>query len=467
MKLLGELTFYTLLILLPVNLGQHFFSNAAYIHGVLVDYHLPTVYLTDLLVLFILCTWLTEINLANLKYQISNIKDTYQRLKKFESSSALYLYIFISLFLFLLWSGLSILWAPLKDVAFYRYARLLEGALLAFWVGTHVNLRRDFGKCCSALFLGVSYESVIAVGQWFKGGSLFGYHFLGEQPYNVLTPGIAKTGFLGEVRVRAYGTFTHPNVLGGYLALFLPWLSWRLISKRFNLTLTGMLLLALLALFFTFSRAAWLAAAVGLISSSLILRRERLRLTGKVWLGITGGLFLLAGFYFSGTFNDPFSLTRRAELNSLALKMVQQSPWLGVGWGNFMVKLEDFGRVSGWTRFVQPVHNVFLLILAETGLFGLTFWLLFLLFSLFWLFHLWNSSRFKKPSTAAIGPASATLQLLLSQNGQDTYRFAGLLLVGFGQVIFLNLADHYFLTLPQGSLLFWLLFGLVFSLTSA
>ncbi len=61
MGLVSELVFYTLLILLPVNLGAHFSADFSYIHGVLVDYYIPTVYLTDLLVIFLLGTWVVEI----------------------------------------------------------------------------------------------------------------------------------------------------------------------------------------------------------------------------------------------------------------------------------------------------------------------------------------------------------------------------------------------------------------------
>lgn len=476
MKLLGEIVFYTLLMLLPVNLGQHFFSHSAYIHGVLVDYYLPTLYLTDLLVIFLLLTWVGEGGIRGIFLVILNLFQNLREMPKrvrhdvgelLREPPSLALYIFIALFLFLVWAGLSLLWAPLKDVALYRYARLLEGALFAFWVGRHVNLRRDFGKISTALFLGVSYESLLAIGQWFTGGSLFGYYFLGEQPYNALTSGIARTGFLGEVRVRAYGTFTHPNVLGAYLALFLPWLFWRIVNKRATYSALGLLVLTLSALFFTFSRAAWLAAAAGLLFLVVVFKREHLRLTGKGWLGLLGGVFLLAGFLFSNTFNDPFSLARRQELNQLALRMVKDSPLLGVGWGNFMVRLDDFGRVSGWTRFLQPVHNVFLLVAAETGLVGFTFWSLFFFLLLFALLKFWRFSRLKFCSPPIVGPASATLQLLLTQNGQESYRLVGLLFTNLLQITFLGLSDHYFLTLPQGGLLFWLAVGLVFSLASA
>ncbi len=467
MGLVSELVFYTLLILLPVNLGAHFLADFSYIHGVLVDYYIPTVYLTDLLVLFLLGTWVVEI-VSRLKTGGWEVKSLGQRpihlwwenSKVLITKLSLYHYIFISLALFLLWSVVSVVFAANPPLALYRFSRFLLYILLALWIGTHVNLKRDFKKIATALLIGVFYESLLAIGQWLKGGSLFGYYFLGEQPYNALTFNVAKTGFLGEVHVRSYGTFPHPNLLGAFFALTLPWLLWRFnqLSRRADLLLIA---LSLAALLFSFSRAAWLAAVVG-----ILLYYALTRFKSEARALILGGLLsvtLLLFFFYSGAVNDPFSLSRRGELNGLALQMVHASPLTGVGFGNFILRMDDFGAVSGYTRFLQPVHNLFLLVASELGLPGLIFFSAFLMLTTIFILR----AVFRpggNPEAAVIGPASATLQLLIRSNRRSGNSLKIILLINWLQFLFLSLADHYFFTLPQGGLIFALLLGLVFSL---
>ena len=109
----------------------------------------------------------------------------------------------------------------------------------------------------------------------------------------------------------------------------------------------------------------------------------------------------------------------------MALQMLKDHPLLGVGLNNFTVRMSEYGEVSGWARFLQPVHNVYLLIAAETGILGLILFLC-LLFSVFRL--LWRSKNY-------------------------------LFLISLSQISFLCFVDHYFWSLQQTALLFWLLVG--------
>ena len=126
----------------------------------------------------------------------------------------------------------------------------------------------------------------------------------------------------------------------------------------------------------------------------------------------------------------------RAMYNKVAFDFIKKSPVFGVGIGNFVYEFKlNFGDMEFW-RY-QPVHNLYLLIAAETGIFGLFFFLGFvglLLKSIFLIKHI-NSSRNK----------TLYFYFLLS-----TFYF---LLLGF--------ADHYFWTLQQGMLMMWVIFGII------
>ena len=49
--------FYWLVFLIPSNLAKHWPQSWSYVNGILVDYLIPTVYLTDILVVALLVLW--------------------------------------------------------------------------------------------------------------------------------------------------------------------------------------------------------------------------------------------------------------------------------------------------------------------------------------------------------------------------------------------------------------------------
>src|SRR5258708_5260679 len=70
--------------------------------------------------------------------------------------------------------------------------------------------------------IGIIGESILAIAQFFNQGSLNGVlYFLGERTFTATTSGIANASVSGELILRPYGTFPHPNVLAGYLLISL------------------------------------------------------------------------------------------------------------------------------------------------------------------------------------------------------------------------------------------------------
>src|SRR3989344_2555160 len=137
---------------------------------------------------------------------------------------------------------------------------------------------------------------------------------------------------------------------------------------------------------------------------------------------------------FSSIFTfDSLTILRREELAENSWKMFTSSPIMGIGLNNFIPSSAQ-GLISGPSRFLQPVHNIFLLTLSETGLVGL----LGLLITFGY-------------------PVWKLIKLRITNNEQRT------LLIIWGVIIFLGMFDHYFLTLPQGNRLLFLVWGLSFS----
>lgn len=136
-------------------------------------------------------------------------------------------------------------------------------------------------------------------------------------------------------------------------------------------------------------------------------------------------IFLVLFFFLAAIYHLPFESDspRRGELAREAINLWRSRPLFGVGLGNFVAASDYFWK--------EPVHNIYLLQLAETGLVGLAGFLIFLAFCL------------KKALAKA-----ATFPLPL------------VLLIG---VLFLGFLDHYLLTSSAGSLLFWLVLGMAAS----
>ena len=119
--------------------------------------------------------------------------------------------------------------------------------------------------------------------------------------------------------------------------------------------------------------------------------------------------------------------------------MMKSYPLTGVGLNNFLVRLPQFSSATDRIRSLQPAHNFYLLIGAETGILGLVALLGLLIFT--------SKKIFKKQQFS---------NLAMKQ-------FHPPLVISFGAILFLGLFDHYFYTLQQGQLLAILIFGLVFA----
>jgi hypothetical protein len=222
---------------------------------------------------------------------------------------------------------------------------------------------------------------------------LFGFWFFGEPVLNQ-SPEIAKGSQLfgvfggNAVQILPYGTTPHPNILAGVFVFALGVLSVVGIS-------TPMLLIAcsatLLVIAMTQSMTALLALVFGIAVWIYVVRNKShketkiahsARLSVVVFCVITVVLLVVPTVIKNLSSNISRTLTedsivRRAKLENIALEMFQTFPVNGVGLNRFPVEMDRFGIVGSTTRFLQPVHNIPLLLLAESGVVGIIFFILF------------------------------------------------------------------------------------------
>lgn len=416
-----QLLFFLLVFFLPTQLGKHFWPDWSMVRGLRVDYLAPTIYLTDILAAGVIISW----GLEKIKSQKSKSKKT---IKKLKISWAL-----------LLIGGLLILNSLLAAnpaAAFYKLVKLTEFVLLGIYI-----TKNRFSVNTFYLLLSTSlvYSSLLAIFQFLNQGSLGGvFYWLGERTFNAGTPGIALASWNDRLFLRPYATFSHPNAFAGFLVISLILMAKLPITNyqffKFSKPLrTVTVFLGIIALFLTFSRASWLVFGISLAAYGVwFLRKINGRFIGR-WmvLAFIGSLIFLSTIKNLQAFTtiQPESIWLRQDLNRAALEMIKKSPILGVGLGNFLVRLPEFYQEKGQVRFLQPAHNLYLLIAAEAGLFGLIGLVCFLIL---------------------------TIRCLRLKTNY-------LILMALSAILFLGLFDHYFYTLQQGQILISLVLGLSWS----
>ncbi|MCX6725734.1 MAG: O-antigen ligase family protein [Candidatus Shapirobacteria bacterium] len=420
-KKLHQNFFWLLILLLPFQLGKHFWPNWSYVLGLKVDYLSPTLYLTDILVFLILFLW------------VWGIRDKRYVIRKILRSC----WWVFTIFVFLLVNAFL---AQNQGVAFYKFAKIVEFTLLGFYIAknqypvSNFELRETrFPYIQYPLAGAVVYSSLIALGQFLKQGSLNGiFWWLGERTFDLATPGIAKTILNGRLVLRPYGIFAHPNALAGFLLVSLILLSNWSVGK--NKVIKSIKYLAFilggLTIIVSFSRSVWflsLMAVFYFIIHKNHFQKKKLFFISSLFF-LFSCLLIVVVPYFST--NEAFS--QRKQLMESALLMIRNFPLSGVGLNNFITRLPDYWSLVGFTYWLQPVHNIYFLIAAETGFTGLIIFVWFLILTYRRLFSRLLSSYL-------------------------------VLILGLTTVLFLGLNDHYWLTLQQNQLLLTIVLGLSWS----
>ncbi len=398
LQLIANFLFASFIIFLPTQLGKYFFFDFSYLSGVRMDYLAPAMYLTDIVALFIIL------------FNIKVVKNLY----------------FNNLFMiFVFGLALNSILALSFPLGIYKSLKILEIIFLFYVFKKSIfmqNVLKNNLLILTSLLLSAGVELILAVLQVVNKHAMQGiFYFLGERYFTLSTPGIAKTAMNGVEVLRGYGTFSHPNSLGGfYLLIFF----FVLTSPRFfklPVLKYSVLFVSAALIFITFSKIPIVMLLVlniwYVIRNPEAIKCTFCRISRVVVLCVVSSLFLF-------THGDPLSLVKRSELFQNALTIFTQYPLQGTGMGNYLIAQNQFPIKYSYF-FLQPVHNIFLLFLSEGGI------ILFLL-TLF-IFYKYFKSYF--------------------YNQTFQYCVTVLLLTGS--------FDHYWLTLQQNMFLLPLLFMLL------
>ena len=248
--------------------------------------------------------------------------------------------------------------------------------LLYAYIAIRVRTRRHLWAVLAGLAAFAAVELVVVILQWQTGGVL-GLDFLGVP--TTLTARTTDSSVLG----RPFGTLVHPVFMAAALGIIamvayavaveLP----RCLVKFVALGVTGA---CLACMWISHTRASFVAVVMaGAVVTLVALIRGRLRWR-TLGIAVLIGLVAVAAFWSKiseklsqnfGTGHFWTEVDSRLQLNEIALRMIADQPVLGVGLNNFETVLPKY-EANPVIFYGNPVHNLYLLYLAETGLIGLT-----------------------------------------------------------------------------------------------
>ncbi|MFA5024563.1 MAG: O-antigen ligase family protein [Patescibacteria group bacterium] len=345
----------------------------------------------------------------------------------------------------------SFFFASDQLLAFYHYLIFLLGLGL-FYMLREGTEQKNYQDCCLdkarvlySLISSVFLQALLGMYQFLTQSS-FACKYLGLAQHDPQTLGTAVIETASGRWLRAYGGLDHPNILGGVLAVTLIFAAYLLAKKKLlnsakevgeSILLFVFYFFGLFALLFTFSRTAWLAFIVSLIILLIIfIRQKDSWVLGRYLAIIFFSLILvtIAIFPYHELLQTRLNASGRLEQKSLverkqylwqAKDLIQKNWLFGVGIGNYTTTLERQNVIKKTAWDYQPVHDVFLYLWAESGVFSLIFFLGFLFF--------------------------------LVRKGRGNIFSAAI----FGALIILMLFDHWLFSLPFGVMFLFLILGLI------
>jgi len=346
---------------------------------------------------------------------------------------------FISL-IFIGYCLLSIIWSDNKLISLYWGIRMLMGGGL-FYLIQKINFSKI--KLAVVIVTVGALQGLLGIWQ-FLNQSVWQTKWLGMAGQSAQDLGVSVVEFGIERWLRAYGSWSHPNIFGASLILSLLAIIYLIPKIKHKYHKMGLIFASSfiwLGILFSFSRASWLLSGIifigGLIYIFKIAEGWVKKFAVYLWIYI---LILLIVFTFfcwpivktrlnigESTRLEVMSITERLNGYQQAGEIIKSNWLVGTGIGNYVFELQDvYTNVYTDVYTLQAVHNISVLILAELGVLGLVIILLL----------------------------NCYLVIVLIKRRQWSY--LGLLFILYVLMLF----DHWWWTTASGMYILWVIMGL-------
>ncbi|MBI5135142.1 O-antigen ligase family protein [Candidatus Uhrbacteria bacterium] len=386
---------------------------------------------------------------------------------------------------------LSIIAAKDRSIAWIHTLWVAEAIALGWMVARSSVPRQIAG----AFVAGGALQALLGLWQFFT-QSTFASTLFGLAVHPTWQGGTSVIEVVGERWLRAYGGLPHPNILGGWMAVAIIIASFLLSTEgrpRIRLLLYCCIAVLSSGLAVSFSRSAWIAAAVGTVVVFLLSlratisrhpglaslpagrygirsdsghpasreKRDQAGMTTRLLLPLSIVFFSISAILLpyrsllvtrleSTARLEQISINQRGQQYQQAWELVRSQSWIRSGGWVGVAGIGNYTRVVSdrhpdmpvWS--IQPVHNVFALVAVELHRISL-FWVALIVYY-----------TFKK--SLGITPLSSLRRHIKTalQDPRSTLSLA--LFVALLPLLFL---DHYFWSLHGGLLLLGAVFGFI------
>ncbi len=286
---------------------------------------------------------------------------------------------------------ISFLVSTSRDISLFKYILFLLSLGLLFLM---TNFKFNRKKIITIFLIALLIQSFLGLFQFFSQKS-FSNKYLGIASHEASVLGVSVLESDSGRFVRAYGATDHPNVFGALmffgfiLTLFLILKnSYWAIKKILSYSVLAVFLLSLIV---SFSRSAFLALSLSLLFLFFYFLFKKQFFKKYLEIFIFSLLFVFLFFLILqplivNRFNlesrlEKISLQERHGQLKISSQIIKDNFWLGTGIGTYSKNLLSLNSELRPYE-AQPVHNFFLLVWAEAGIWSLIclLWFLFYIF---------------------------------------------------------------------------------------
>ena len=286
---------------------------------------------------------------------------------------------------------------PWRTSAAHELVRMFKVMMLFIVLVNELSTPRRMLACITPLALGIVLQACVGIAQYGK-GDLLGLEMLGETTAHTMET-LSFTSVQGERAFRPSGLLLHANILGIYCATVLPVLLATVVILRgfwLRAALAVACALGAIAMLLAQSRAAWVGFALAMLTMwGFMLSHRRIlpRIVAPLLVMASGfalALLVFADKILRRLFESKADATVGREVFLNDFHRLIADHWLfGVGLNTYTNEIVPYlsfsvGVYDGW---IPPVHNIYYLWWAETGVPGL------FLYMLTWAMIVWTGVR--------------------------------------------------------------------------
>jgi O-antigen ligase len=280
---------------------------------------------------------------------------------------------------------LAVVVGPYRTTAVHELFRMLKVMLLFLILCNELTRPSRILQFATALSASAALQSAAGLFQYVTRRHL-GLDILGETGSGTLKQ-LAKDSLESDQAFRIGAFLGHPNIFGPFLAVLLPLAAVLFVlpgsraRRGLGLVTLG---LGMAALIGTLSRSGWVAFFTAFTVLVILMLMHR-GLSRRVLLPVSAAslaLGLVCAMFIGQIMtrileSKEDAITGRAEYTATARRMIALKPVLGWGLNSYVYVAPPFtsygarGAAYVYKGWLPPVHNIYLLWWAETGIVGL------------------------------------------------------------------------------------------------